>query len=209
MAQTPVHRRAILPPVKERVQRGATRPLILREVAATRMPITAREFYDEVHRSRRRPHRARPRPGDRVAIMSCTRYEWIALDSRLLGGRPGKVPIYETSSIDQVVAYAVLVDADVTLIVTETVSMAEIVRARQPREHRDTHVLSWIPRPSRPSSPTVQPPRVIASSPARRSSPKDDIVTIVYTMGTIGHPQGHSALPRELHEPSVNAHGGC
>ena len=64
--------------------------------------------------------------------MSRTRYEWTLLDFACWAAGLVPVPIYETSSIDQVAH--VLVDADVNLIITETVSMAEIVRAAAERD---------------------------------------------------------------------------
>ncbi|HEX2401351.1 MAG TPA: AMP-binding protein, partial [Mycobacterium sp.] len=40
--------------------------------------------------------------GDRVAILSATRYEWVILDYAILAIGAVTVPIYETSSPDQV-----------------------------------------------------------------------------------------------------------
>ena len=119
--------------LKERVQRGATRPLLLRKIGIgdTWRSITAREFYDEVHAVAAGLIARGLEPGDRVAIMSRTRYEWTLLDFACWAAGLVPVPIYETSSIDQVAH--VLVDADVNLIITETVSMAEIVRAAAER----------------------------------------------------------------------------
>ena len=110
--------------LKERVQRSATRPLILRKIGIgdTWRSITAREFYDEVHAVAAGLIARGLQPGDRVAIMSRTRYEWTLLDFACWAAGLVPVPIYETSSIDQVAH--VLVDADATLIITETVSMA-------------------------------------------------------------------------------------
>ena len=139
--------------LKERVQRGATRPLILRKIGIgdTWRSITAREFYDEVHALAAGLITRGLEPGDRVAIMSRTRYEWTLLDFACWAAGLVPVPIYETSSIDQVAH--VLVDADVHLIITETVSMAEIVRAAAEREGRDnTCLLYTSPSPRDPKT---------------------------------------------------------
>lgn len=159
--------------LKERVQRSATRPLILRKIGIgdTWRSITAREFYDEVHALAAGLIARGLQPGDRVAIMSRTRYEWTLLDFACWAAGLVPVPIYETSSIDQVAH--VLVDADVHLIITETVSMAEIVRAAAERENRDnTHVLSLdseastMSRTARTCS-TVNCPGALPSHPGR------------------------------------------
>ena len=42
------------------------------------------------------------KPGDRVAILSGTRYEWVVLDYAILAIGAVTVPIYETSSAEQV-----------------------------------------------------------------------------------------------------------
>ena len=72
--------------LKERVQRGATRPLILRKVGMgdTWRPVTAREFYDEVQSVAAGLIARGLKPGGRVAIMSRTRYEWTRMKKRSL-----------------------------------------------------------------------------------------------------------------------------
>ncbi len=193
--------------LKERVQRGATRPLILRKIGIgdTWRSITAREFYDEVHALAAGLIARGLEPGDRVAIMSRTRYEWTLLDFACWAAGLVPVPIYETSSIDQVAH--VLVDADVNLIITETVSMAEIVRAAAERENRaNTHVLSLdseaIETLIADGSATSRE-RVLARSDALT---KDDIATIVYTSGTTGTPKGTVLSHGNFTNLCVNAH---
>ena len=193
--------------LKERVQRGATRPLILRKIGIgdTWRSITAREFYDEVHAVAAGLIARGLEPGDRVAIMSRTRYEWTLLDFACWAAGLVPVPIYETSSIDQVAH--VLVDADVNLIITETVSMAEIVRAAAERENRDnTHVLSLdseaIETLIADGSATPRE-RVLARSDALT---KDDIATIVYTSGTTGTPKGTVLSHENFTNLCLNAH---
>src|SRR5512144_2994671 len=55
--------------------------------------------------------------GDRVAILSATRYEWVILDYAILSVGAVTVPIYETSSPDQV--RWVLEDSGAVLAFTE------------------------------------------------------------------------------------------
>src|SRR6476660_4261550 len=63
------------------------------------------------------------KPGDRVAILSATRYEWPILDFAILAAGAVTVPIYETSSAEQV--KFVLEDSGAVLIFAETDAHAD------------------------------------------------------------------------------------
>ena len=65
--------------------------------------------------------------GDRVAILSGTRYEWVILDYAILSAGAVTVPIYDTSSADQV--RWVLEDSGAVLVIAETEAHAQIVAA--------------------------------------------------------------------------------
>ena len=62
-------------------------------------------------------------PGDRVAVLSATRYEWPILDFAILAAGAVTVPIYETSSAEQV--KFVLEDSGAVLIFAETDAHAD------------------------------------------------------------------------------------
>ena len=64
-------------------------------------------------------------PGDRVAILSATRFEWAVLDMAILSVGGVTVPIYETSSADQV--QWVLQDSGAVLAFAETDGHAAII----------------------------------------------------------------------------------
>ena len=63
------------------------------------------------------------KPGDRVALLSATRYEWPILDLAILSVGALTVPIYETSSAEQV--RFVLADSGAVLALAETDAHAE------------------------------------------------------------------------------------
>ena len=67
------------------------------------------------------------KPGDRVAVLSATRYEWPILDFAILSVGALTVPIYETSSADQV--KFVLGDSGAVLVFAETDAHAEKIEA--------------------------------------------------------------------------------
>ncbi len=64
--------------------------------------------------------------GDRVAILSGTRYEWVILDYAILSVGAVTVPIYDTSSAEQV--RWVLEDSGAVLVIAETEAHAQLVK---------------------------------------------------------------------------------
>src|SRR5215210_4892416 len=80
-------------------------------------------------------------PGDRVGIMSRTRYEWTLLDWAIWAAGAVPIPLYETSSAEQV--HWILTDSAVSVLVVETAQHAAAVasvRAETP-DLRDVLVL--------------------------------------------------------------------
>ena len=95
--------------------------------------VTDREFADEVTARGEGPHRRGIQPGDRVAVMSKTRYEWTVADFALFAVGAVVVPIYETSSAEQV--EWILSDSGARAAFVETddhVGIVESVRERTP-----------------------------------------------------------------------------
>ena len=74
------------------------------------------------------------KPGDRVAILSATRYEWPILDFAILAVGAVTVPIYETSSAEQV--RFVLQDSGAVLIFAETDEHADKIEHLEQRAAR-------------------------------------------------------------------------
>ncbi len=82
--------------------RNPSNVLFARKVGERWVDVTAREFHDEVRRLAKGLVAAGVQPGDRVAIMSKTRYEWTLADFAIWTAGGVAVPIYETSSAEQV-----------------------------------------------------------------------------------------------------------
>jgi len=76
------------------------------------IPLTAREFDAEVVAVAKGLVARGVQAGDRVGIMSRTRYEWSLLDWAVWAAGAVPVPLYETSSAEQVLW--ILTDADVS-----------------------------------------------------------------------------------------------
>ena len=91
--------------------------------------VTCAGFRDEVIGVARGLIAAGVRPGDRVALMSRTRYEWTLADYAIWAAGAVTVPIYETSSTEQV--RWILEDSGAVACFTESAgNTATVARAR-------------------------------------------------------------------------------
>jgi long-chain acyl-CoA synthetase len=131
------------------------------------------------------------RPGDRVAIFSATRYEWAILDQAILATGAVTVPIYETSSAEQV--RWVLSDSAAVLAFAETDAHATIIAelaGELPELRRVLHIDGSGPKALdqlEQAGASVDPAELTARVEALRS---DDPATLIYTSGTTGRPKG-------------------
>ncbi|MFZ0324788.1 MAG: AMP-binding protein, partial [Actinomycetes bacterium] len=88
-------------------------------------PVTAAEWGDEVRQLALGFVRAGVAVGDRVALMSRTRYEWTLVDFALWAAGAISVPIYETSSAEQV--SWILSDSGAVGVVVESAEHQHVV----------------------------------------------------------------------------------
>lgn len=142
--------------------------------------------------------------GQRFAIMSRTRYEWTLLDCAGWVAGLAPVPIYETSSMQQI-AY-ILDDAEVKLVVAETASMANLVRAAVDTLDRNIEVLSLD---SEAIQRLTEAGRTIPKSQVTSRSNRlttDSLATLVYTSGTTGEPKGVAITHGNFTDLGVNSH---
>ncbi|KQR11004.1 long-chain fatty acid--CoA ligase [Cellulomonas sp. Leaf334] len=151
-------------------------------------PVTVSAFVAEVTAVAKGLVARGVEPGDRVAIMSRTRYEWTLLDFACWAAGALGVPVYETSSAEQVRWIAA--DAGVRLAIVETAKHAAVVA--QVRDDlpglRDVLVVDDGAVASLVAAGTD----VTDAEVARRSAlaRADDLATIIYTSGTTGRPKG-------------------
>ena len=126
--------------------------------------------------------------GSAVGIMAHTSYDWFLLDMAIARAGLISVPIYETSSAEQV--EWIVTDSDVCLVITESGTLAELVRgAVADVEHPvkvlalDSDAITTIVQ----AGSGVSPSQVDQRSNALKV---DDIYSIIYTSGTTGRPKG-------------------
>src|SRR5450759_861479 len=92
--------------------------------------VTAREFAEQVVAVAKGLIAMGVDAGDRVGLMARTCYEWTLLDYAIWSAGAITVPVYETSSAEQVAWY--LADSQAVAVVVETGDHATIVEAAQP-----------------------------------------------------------------------------
>ena len=126
--------------------------------------------------------------GDAVGIMSRTRYEWTVADFALWSTGAVPVPIYETSSAEQV--EWILADSGAVGVLVETAAHLASVEAGRSRLERLRHV--WVIDHGDIDSLSGDSGTVDdAELAARRAGlNRNTLATVIYTSGTTGRPKG-------------------
>jgi long-chain acyl-CoA synthetase len=164
-------------------------------------PVTADQLNSRVRATAKGLVAAGIQPGDRVAIMSRTRYEWTILDFAIWTAGAVVVPIYETSSAEQV--EWILTDSESVALFVETAAhrvLVDSVRDRTPSLRQiwgiEDNALALL------ASGGIE----VASEEieARRSTlTPESLATLIYTSGTTGRPKGcevtHANFLAEAH----------
>ncbi|MFE1439538.1 AMP-dependent synthetase/ligase [Streptomyces sp. NPDC058739] len=150
--------------------------------------VTSAEFRDEVLALAKGLLAQGVRFGDRVAIMSRTRYEWTLFDFALWTIGAQVVPLYPTSSADQV--FWMLHDAEVTAAVVEhedhAMTIATVID-RLPRLDRLWQLDAGCVQELYDAGAHLEDDVVHRH---RRAVTPDSVATIIYTSGTTGRPKG-------------------
>ncbi|MEN8653226.1 AMP-dependent synthetase/ligase [Streptomyces sp. 21So2-11] len=159
-----------------------------RKVEGAWADVTATEFLAEVRTAAKGLIASGVQPGDRVALMSATRYEWVLLDFAIWSSGAVTVPVYETSSAEQV--QWILGDSGATAVITENDAhraAVESVRERLPALEHIWQIDQDAVGQLRSAGAGVTEETVDERSAAAKA---DDPATIVYTSGTTGRPKG-------------------
>nr|WP_304661692.1 AMP-dependent synthetase/ligase [Arthrobacter sp. zg-Y238] len=178
--------------------------------------ISATEFTRDVRALAKGFMASGIKAGDRVAIMSRTRYEWTLVDFALWFAGAVSVPVYETSSPSQVAW--ILSDSGAVGIVVEAARHENIVRTAAADE--DLSMVANVWQIDGGGLDTLRADGASVSDEdleKRRSTAQmADLATIIYTSGTTGKPKGceltHAnfvdvSRNSELAEPEVATEG--
>ncbi|MFF8633997.1 AMP-dependent synthetase/ligase [Streptomyces pilosus] len=176
--------------------------VLRREERGAWLPVTAAAFAREVTDVAKGLIAAGLEPGDRVAVMSRTRYEWAVLDFAIWSAGGRTVPIYPTSSADQV--EWIIGDSGARYAVTETAENTATVRTgtaartEPPRLWElDAGALADLTALGEGVSDEEVTKRRTALTP-------DTVATVCYTSGTTGRPKGCVLTHANLYAEAAN-----
>ncbi|MDU0303448.1 AMP-dependent synthetase/ligase, partial [Streptomyces sp. PAL114] len=165
-------------------------------------PVTAAAFAEEVTAVAKGLVAAGLEAGDRVAVMSRTRYEWTLLDFAVWAAGGQTVPVYPTSSPDQV--EWIVRDSGARYVVTETADNTAAVRtgtAALPSPPRvwelDGGAVADLVARGRDVPDEEVTKRRTALTP-------DTVATVCYTSGTTGRPKGCVLTHANLYAEAAN-----
>jgi long-chain acyl-CoA synthetase len=174
--------------------------------------VPARQFRDEVAAVAKGLIAAGIGEGDRVALMSRTRYEWTVADYAIWTAGAVTVPIYETSSAEQV--EWILSNSGARAAIVET--SARLATFSDVLERLPDVTQVWLMDPD-PAGPTEPLDALVAGGAGvsdtvllrrRMSRGAADLATIIYTSGTTGRPKGCEITHKNLLAAARNAvHG--
>jgi long-chain acyl-CoA synthetase len=170
---------------------AVTRPehvALRRRVGSAWQGVTSVAFADEVNDLAKGIIASGIDAGDRVAVMSKTRYEWTLADMALLAVGAVVVPIYETSSAEQV--EWILSDSGAKAAFVETTEHEQLVDSVRER----TPDLLSVWRFEGDALEELVKAGVDVSTDAvldrRTAVTPSDLASIIYTSGTTGRPKG-------------------
>ena len=150
--------------------------------------VTATQFLHEVRAVAKGLVASGVEAGDRVALISRTRYEWTLVDYAIWFAGAVSVPVYETSSAEQVAH--ILRDSGARAAVVEGPS--HLTRIAEVRSHLDELRHVWSIEDNAVTVLTNLGADVPdADLEARRTTATPlDLATVIYTSGTTGSPMG-------------------
>ena len=160
--------------------------------------VTSEEFVAEVYDVARGLIASGVQPGDRVALISATRYEWSLLDFAIWAAGAVSVPVYPSSSLSQM--QWIIEDSGAVLAVTETRDHTELISHLVLREDGtpglqgspsqlrrvleiNSSAIATLKFEGREIDPAEVDARIAGTD-------TDSLASLVYTSGTTGQPKG-------------------
>ena len=172
--------------VSDRARFEPNRTMLSRPLGEGWQKVSAKEFDEEVRATAKGLVAAGIQNGERVAIMARTRYEWTILDFAIWYAGAVVVPVYETSSAEQI--DWILTDSNAVAIIVETPTHKDAVESvRKPSLKNlwtmTDNVLSQLAKLGEHITDSEIDTR-------RNSLKPETLATLIYTSGTTGKPKG-------------------
>ncbi|WP_328322507.1 AMP-dependent synthetase/ligase [Kribbella sp. NBC_00382] len=164
------------------------------------LDITAAEFAQHVSGVAKGLIAAGVKHGDRVALLSATRYEWTLIDYAIWSIGAATVPIYETSSASQI--QWILTDSEAVVAIVENPAHGVVVESARTEAPSLQEV--WQIESGAVDQLTVLGQEITDAELDKRRTAvvPGDLATLIYTSGTTGRPKGckisHSNFMDEL-----------
>jgi long-chain acyl-CoA synthetase len=149
--------------------------------------VTTSQFRDEVSALAKGLIAAGIGVGDRVALMSHTRYEWTLIDYAVWTAGAVVVPIYETSSAEQ--AEWILADSAAKAVIAETDAFEKMITDARDRLPELKYLWLMDPGLGELNAGGAEVTDDALAERAREAKAAD-IATVIYTSGTTGRPKG-------------------
>lgn len=198
MGSPEVLRRNLTNDVLDRYELAPDAIALRRKVAGQWHDITITEFIEQVRTVAASLIADGIAPGDRVAIMSKTRYEWTVLDYALWWVGAISVPIYPTGSVSHI--GWVLQDCGASIIFADTKYRNQLASAQA--EFELEVALRSLTQLLDEYSALGEAVPEDEIEHRRQSVGPDDLATLIYTSGTTGSPKGcmltHANFDSEL-----------
>ena len=174
-----------------------------RKVDGAWRDVTTAQFRAEVVEVAKGLVAAGIKPGDRVGILSANCYEWTLFDFAVWAAGAASVPIYVTSSEEQI--EWIMSDSGAVAVIVETAALeakVESVRGKldglQHVWRIDDRAVEKLVEAGNDTDDAVIDERRAGVSP-------DDLATLIYTSGTTGRPKGVVLTHRNMFAACGNA----
>jgi long-chain acyl-CoA synthetase len=184
----PITSGGLVEPVIENARDFPNTVVLIKRHGSTWLDVTAAAFLAEVQAVAKGLIAKGIEPGQRVGLMSRTRYEWTLADYAIWYAGAVTVPIYETSSAEQV--QWILSDSDAVALFNESPLHGELlaeIRDSLPDVRQswtfDEGAIRDLMAAGRAVTDEVLERR-------RQTVTPDSMATIIYTSGTTGRPKG-------------------
>ncbi|WP_326836040.1 AMP-dependent synthetase/ligase [Amycolatopsis rhabdoformis] len=169
-----------------------------RQFAGAWQDITYAEFAAAVRAAAKGLLAAGIRPGDRVLVLGRTSYEWSVADFAVLSVGAVTVPVYPTSSAEQI--RHLVADSRPSACFAETAEQAALIAEVAGDVHARCWLLGSLEELARSGLAITD-----EDAEARRAAVRaDDLATIVYTSGTTGLPKGCLLTHRNVLAAAAN-----